>query len=335
MTPLLRVEGLHKRFKTAGYTVYAVNGVDLEIEPGEAVALVGESGCGKSTTARCILRLVEPTAGRVVFKDLDLTRLPPPAMRRHRRHLQMVFQDPSLSLNPQLTVRQALAEPLELHGLARGRDAVEKRLRELMALVRLEPQHLDRRPAQLSGGQKQRVGIARAIASNPELVLLDEPTSSLDMSVRIHIVELLRELQHELGMTYLFISHDLSTVRYLCQRVLVMYLGRIIESGPVDLIFDRPAHMYTRALLSAIPIPDPDVRRRRIILPGETPSLTHLMTGCPLQDRCTAVEDRCRRDAQPLVDIGGGQRVACWRALDASGLVPSSRVPLPDPAGAA
>lgn len=330
MQPLVKAENLNKRFKVPGGYVYAVNGVDFEIFPGEAVALVGESGSGKSTIARCIVRLYDLTSGRICFKDVDITHLPEGKFRPMRQALQMVFQDPNTSLNPRLTVREALAEPIQLHNLAKGRAETDKRLLELVSLVNLEPQHLDRRPGQLSGGQKQRVGIARAIASNPEIVLLDEPTSSLDMSVRIHIIELLHRLQQELGMTYLFISHDLSTVRFLCSRVLVMYLGRIVEAGPVAEIFDHPAHMYTKALLSAIPIPDPDVRRRRVILRGETPSLTAMLEGCPLQDRCDNAEDRCRHEGQDLVSVGNGHLVACWRSQQASHFVPSG--PTPEPA---
>ncbi len=330
MKPLIKVEGLNKRFKVPGGYVYAVNGVDFEIYPGEAVALVGESGSGKSTIARCIVRLQESTSGRIFFGDTEITHLPERRFRPMRKRLQMVFQDPSTSLNPRLTVRETLAEPLQIHKIVQGKLATEKRLLELAALVNLERQHLDRRSSQLSGGQKQRVGIARAIASNPDIVLLDEPTSSLDMSVRINIIELLRQLQRELGMTYLFISHDLSTVRYLCNRVIVTYLGRIVEAGPVAEIFENPAHMYTRALLSAIPIPDPDVKRRRIILRGETPSLTAMLEGCPLQDRCDNAEKRCQHEAQQLVSIGDGHFAACWRAQDRSRLVPSG--PTPEPA---
>jgi oligopeptide/dipeptide ABC transporter ATP-binding protein len=330
MPPLLKVENLNKRFQVPGGYVYAVNGVDFEIFPGEAVALVGESGSGKTTIARCIVRLYDSTSGRICFKDVDITHLPEGKFRQMRKDLQMVFQDPSTSLNPRLTVRQALAEPIQLHSPVKGRAETEKRLLELVSLVNLEPQHLDRHPGQLSGGQKQRVGIARAIASNPEIVLLDEPTSSLDMSVRIHIIELLHRLQQELGMTYLFISHDLSTVRFLCNRVLVMYLGRIVEAGPVVEIFDHPAHMYTKALLSAIPIPDPDVRRHRVILRGETPSLTAMLEGCPLQDRCDNAEDRCKHEGQDLVSVGNSHLVACWRSQQASHLVPSG--PTPEPA---
>ncbi len=298
-----------------GFTVHAVNGVSFDIHPGEAVGLVGESGCGKTTTARCILRLTEPTAGYVYFGGADLVQLSGREMRAQRRHLQMVFQDPNTSLNPRFTIRRTLAEPLQLHGLAYG-ESLEERLRETMIRVNLEPDHLNRYPHQLSGGQKQRVGIARAIITEPQFVALDEPTSSLDMSIRIHIISLLKRLQEELGMTYLFISHDLSTVRNLCRRVLVMYLGVIVETGPVEAIFSQPLHFYTRALLSAIPIPDPRVKRQRILLKGETPSLRALPRGCVLQDRCPDVHPACRKETPPLYDVGDGHRVACFAFRD-------------------
>lgn len=309
MNPLLRVDGLVKIFREGSLEIHAVDGVSFAISPGEAVGLVGESGCGKTTTVRCILRLTEPTSGHVYFDGTDLTRLSQGEMRAQRRHLQMVFQDPNTSLNPRFTVRRTLAEPLKLHGLANGQE-LEERLHTTMARVNLEPAHLDRYSHQLSGGQKQRVGIARAIITEPQFVALDEPTSSLDMSIRIHIIGLLKRLQEELGMTYLFISHDLSTVRHLCGRVMVMYLGRIVEIGPTEVIFSQPRHVYTQALLSAIPIPDPAVKKERIFLEGETPSPIGLKPGCPLQDRCPEVRNECRQE-QPFYDLGGGHLVAC------------------------
>jgi len=236
--------------------------------------------------------------------------LPAGKLRRLRRDFQMVFQDPSGSLNPRFSTRRTLAEPLILHGLAQKRESIETQLRAVIARVNLDAEHLDRYPHQLSGGQKQRVGIARALISDPKLVVLDEPTSSLDMSIRIYIIELLRRLQRDLGAAYLFISHDLSTVRYLCNRVLVMYLGRIVEMGPTEEVFARPGHVYTRALLSAIPIPDPTIKRERILLKGETPSLREIKPGCGLQDRCPFVADECLRPV-PFYDLGNGHRVAC------------------------
>jgi peptide/nickel transport system ATP-binding protein len=245
-------------FKEGRHTIHAVNGVTFDIYPGEAVGLVGESGCGKTTVARCILRLEKPTSGRIVINGRDITELSTGKVRRLRRHFQMVFQDPNASLNPRLTVSRALREPLKLHDLYQDED----QLREAIHRVNLELDHLNRYPHQLSGGQKQRVGIARAIMTHPGFVILDEPTSSLDMSLRIHIIALLRRLQEELNMTYMFISHDLSTVRHLCDRVLVMYLGQIVEMGRTEDVFNNPRHVYTQALLSAIPIPDPKVCSR-------------------------------------------------------------------------
>lgn len=312
MGPLLQVKELVKEFHEGGAVIRAVNDVSLEIYPGETVGLVGESGCGKTTTARCILRLTEPTAGHIYFDGADLTQFSSGEMRAQRRHLQMVFQDPNTSLNPRFTVRRTLAEPLQLHGLANGKR-LEEQLRETMVRVNLDPDYLDRYPHQLSGGQKQRVGVARAIITEPQFVALDEPTSSLDMSIRIHIIGLLKRLQEELGMTYLFISHDLSAVRNLCNRVLVMYLGRIVEAGSVGRIFDSPLHHYTQALLSAIPIPDPRVRRRRILLTGEPPSLLDLPQGCVFHERCPDAEPLCPRELPRLYDAGDGHLVACHR----------------------
>ena len=303
---LLRVENLHKHYREGPHTIFAVNGVSFEIAPGEAVGLVGESGCGKTTTARCILGLEKPTSGRVLFNEQDLAALSSSHVRALRRHLQIVFQDANEALNPRFTVRRTLHEPLYLHRLYQD----ETQLLEAAERVNLEREHLKRYPNQLSGGQKQRVGIARAIITHPQFVVLDEPTSSLDMSLRIHIIELLLRLQRELNMTYLFISHDLSMVRHLCSRVLVMYLGRIVEAGPTEEVFSRPTHVYTRALLSAIPIPDPGVRRERILLAGETPSPRSIPPGCALQERCPFVAEECLQPV-PYYDLGGGHLAAC------------------------
>jgi oligopeptide/dipeptide ABC transporter ATP-binding protein len=312
---ILRVEGLHKHYKLdRTTTVHAVNGVDFELFPQEAVGLVGESGCGKSTTARCIVRLEDITQGRILFQGQDIGALSMRQFRPMRRSIQMVFQDPTMSLNPRLTVRQTVREPLHVHKMASGRQEIDERVEEIMQMVNLELKFLDRNPRQLSGGQKQRVGIARALITNPQVVVLDEPTSSLDMSIRIHIIDLLRSLQEQMGITYLFISHDLSTVRYLCQRVLVMYLGQVVEMGPVDEIFDHPLHYYTQALLSAIPIPDPKARRERIILAGEPPSLTKVPRGCGFADRCEFATGSCQTGTESLQSVGNGHYVACRRA---------------------
>jgi oligopeptide transport system ATP-binding protein len=306
--PLLEVVDLEKRFRSHGQVVHAVNGVTFEIRRGETVALVGESGCGKSTTARCIVRLTDPSAGQIFYGGDEITSVSRRAFRPLRREIQMVFQDPGASLNPSMTIRQTLREPLRLHGLAQRGEA-EGRLQELMRLVQLEPGLLNRRPDQLSGGQKQRVGIARAIASNPSLVVLDEPTSSLDMSLRIALLELLEVLQQRLGMTYLFITHDFSTVRHVADRVVVMYLGKVVESGPMDEILDDPKHPYTQALIAAIPIPEPRTRPRAK-LKGETPSSLRPITGCPFQDRCPHVMEECREGEIPVIETGD-RKVAC------------------------
>ncbi len=314
--PLLEVVGLEKRFRSHGHVVHAVNGVSFEVRQGETVALVGESGCGKSTTARCVVRLTDPSGGRILYKGTDVTRLSQRAFRPLRREVQMVFQDPGASLNPSMTIRQTLREPLRLHRLV-DRDGVEERLRQLMRLVQLEPGLLNRRPDQLSGGQKQRVGIARAIASNPSFVVLDEPTSSLDMSLRVALLELLEDLQRRLGMTYLFITHDFSTVRHIADRVVVMYLGKVMESGPVDDLLDEPKHPYTQALIAAIPVPEPR-SRPRAKLQGETPSILRPIAGCPFQDRCPHVLDDCRVGEVPLLEVGA-RRVACLLYRDGVG----------------
>ncbi len=255
---LLEVQELRKEFHANRGVVRAVDGVSFDVAASETLALVGESGCGKSTTARCIVRLTDPTSGRVRFRGEDIGALSARAFRGHRRDIQMVFQDPHASLNPSMSIRQMLREPLVLHGV---NEATEPQLRELMEQVRLDPGLLGRRPHQLSGGQKQRVGIARAVATRPAFVVLDEPTSALDMSLRAALLGLLAELQRELGMAYLFITHDLSTVRQIADRMVVMHRGRVVETGAVDAVLDTPGEDYTRALISAIPVPDP--RRRR------------------------------------------------------------------------
>ncbi|NIM95330.1 MAG: ATP-binding cassette domain-containing protein [Anaerolineales bacterium] len=311
MEPILQVVDLYKYFREGAHTIHAVNGVSFDIYPGEAVGLVGESGCGKTTTARCILRLEEPTSGRIIFNGEDLTELSSSELRKRRRDFQMVFQDPSESLNPRYTVKRTLKEPLVLHGLFED----ESQLSDAIERVNLEQIHLGRFQDQLSGGQKQRVGVARAIMTNPQFVVLDEPTSSLDMSLRIHVIALLRRLQRDLNMTYMFISHDLSTIRHLCDRVLVMYLGRIVELGRTEDVFNNPRHVYTEALLSAIPIPDPSIERERILLEGETPSLREIQPGCGLQDRCPYVNEECRI-LVPYYDLGDDHLVACRLAKE-------------------
>lgn len=289
--------------------VRAVDGVSIRVAAGETLGLVGESGCGKSTLARCVLRLVEPTRGRVVLDDQDLTALPEEALRRRRRDIQMVFQDPTASLNPRLSVAATVEEPLALHTPLTG-AARRGRVDEVLEEVGLGAGLRDRYPHQLSGGQRQRVNIARAIATHPRLVVLDEPTSALDVSLRARVILLLAELKRRMGMTYLFISHDLSTVRYLCDRVAVMYLGVLVEEAPAAELFDHPAHPYTRALLSCIPVPDPDVAPVRLTLSGEVPSPVDIPTGCRLRGRCPLAQPVCAEPV-PVREIAPGHTVAC------------------------
>jgi len=289
--------------------VRAVDGVSLRVAAGETLGLVGESGCGKSTLARCVLRLVEPTRGRVLLDDENLTALPEEALRRRRRDIQMVFQDPTASLNPRLSVAATVEEPLALHMPLTG-AARRGRVDEVLEEVGLGAGLRDRYPHQLSGGQRQRVNIARAIATRPRLVVLDEPTSALDVSLRARVILLLAELKRRMGMTYLFISHDLSTVRYLCDRVAVMYLGVLVEEAPAAELFDHPAHPYTRALLSCIPVPDPDVAPVRLTLSGEVPSPIDIPTGCRLRGRCPLAQPVCAEPV-PVREIAPGHTVAC------------------------
>jgi oligopeptide/dipeptide ABC transporter ATP-binding protein len=289
--------------------VRAVDGVSLRVAAGETLGLVGESGCGKSTLARCVLRLIEPTRGRVLLDGEDLTALPEEALRRRRRDIQMVFQDPTASLNPRLSVAATVEEPLMLHTPLAG-PARRARADEVLDEVGLGAGLRDRYPHQLSGGQRQRVNIARAIATHPRLVVLDEPTSALDVSLRARVILLLAELKRRMGMTYLFISHDLSTVRYLCDRVAVMYLGVLVEEAPAAELFDHPAHPYTRALLSCIPVPDPDIAPARLTLSGEVPSPIDIPTGCRLRGRCPLAQPVCAEPV-PVREIAPGHTVAC------------------------
>ena len=325
--PLLEVRDLQKWFpirkglfsRVVGH-VRAVDGVSFDLAEGETLGLVGESGCGKTTTGRCLLRLIEPTAGTVRFAGRDVTKLPPGELRQLRREMQIVFQDPYSSLNPRLTIGSMLGEPLAIHGLARG-QAARDRVAELLTLVGMSPDHARRYPHEFSGGQRQRLGIARALAVSPKLLVLDEPVSALDVSIQAQIVNLLRDLQRELSLTYLFVAHDLSVVEHISTRVAVMYLGRIVELATRETLYRDPRHPYTRSLLSAVPVPDPDRRAQRIVLKGDVPSPANPPSGCRFHPRCPLTAElgqlaRCSADDPPLREIAPGHWVACHFAED-------------------
>jgi peptide/nickel transport system ATP-binding protein/oligopeptide transport system ATP-binding protein len=318
MSALLEVAGLAKHFPVrrgafglvSGH-VRAVDGVDFYLEQGETLAIVGESGCGKSTVGRLVLRLLEPTAGEVRFEGEDLLALSDEAMRARRQRMQVIFQDPYASLNPRMTVGAMLGEPLMLHGLAAGPDARRSRVAQLLELVGLRPDHARRYPHEFSGGQRQRLAIARALAVEPKLIVADEPVSALDVSIQAQVINLMRSLQQRFGMAYIFISHDLAVVKHIADRIAVMYLGKIVETATTEELFREPRHPYTRALLAAVPVPDPTVVRERALLEGDIPSAMNPPTGCRFHTRCRYVQDSCRRNAPALIDDGTGHATAC------------------------
>ena len=317
---LLEVRNLKKYYSVkSGFlnkdrrSVKAVDGINLSVKQGEILGIVGESGCGKSTLGRSILRLIEPTSGEVIFEGTNICGLKKEEMRLKRREMQIVFQDPGASLNPRLTVCEIIGEPLEVFHICEGKEK-EERIYKLMDLVGINRAYINRFPHEFSGGQRQRLGIARALAVNPKLIICDEPVSALDVSIRAQVLNLIKELKDKLNLTYIFISHDLSVVHHICDRVAVMYLGRVVEIADKKQIYENPVHPYTKALLSAIPMPDPEVKRERIILQGDVPNPADPPSGCHFHKRCPYAKKECSETVPPFVTVEPGHQVLCWLA---------------------
>lgn len=311
--PILEVRNLKKYFPTAAGLLYAVDNVSFQIDAGDTLGVVGESGCGKSTLGRVILRLLEPTDGEIIFKGKDITRYNKHELKTLRSEMQMIFQDPYSSLNPRMTVGQLIEMPLKLQNIYRSdqKDEMRKRVLELMDLVGLARRLINSYPHELDGGRRQRIGVARALALRPSLIVCDEPVSALDVSIQAQILNLMQDLQRDLGLTYIFITHDLSVVKHLSKNIVVMYLGQIVEKAPARLLFKNPIHPYTKALLSAIPIPDPDQPMNRVVLQGELSSPINVGPGCRFEKRCIYATDCCKKDTPKLEEVEPGHYVQC------------------------
>ncbi|MEA4849045.1 MAG: oligopeptide/dipeptide ABC transporter ATP-binding protein [Clostridiaceae bacterium] len=310
--PLLEVNHLKKHFKTSRGMLHAVDDVSFSIEEGRTLGLVGESGCGKSTCGRTILRLIEPTSGEVNFDGRDILTLSKKELRKYRKNMQIIFQDPFSSINPRKTVGQTIAQPLQLHRICGSKGEREERVKEIMDIVGLAPRLINAYPHELDGGRRQRIGIARALAMDPKFIVCDEPVSALDVSIQAQVLNLMKELQEERGLTYLFITHDLSVVNHFSDDIAVMYLGKLIEKAPSDELFTNPTHPYTKALLSAIPIPDVDNRRERILLKGEISSPINPKAACRFANRCIYAMERCHEEEPQLRDLGNNHMAACF-----------------------
>ncbi len=327
---LLEVKDLVKHFPVRGGVfsrirnyVRAVDGVSFDLEPSETLGLVGESGCGKSTTGRALLRLIEPTSGEVSFEGTDVCALDRESMRKLRREMQIIFQDPYASLNPRMTVGSIVGEPLTIHGIAKGKEKEEK-VASLLHRVGLRPEHIRRYPHEFSGGQRQRIGIARALALNPKLIIADEPVSALDVSIQAQVINLLEDLQKEFGIAFVLIAHDLAVVQHVSDRIAVMYLGKIVEMSSADRVVMEPKHPYTEALLSAVPIPDPTLRKKRMILTGDVPSPVNPPSGCRFHTRCPYKEERCVAEEPPMREISPGHFAACHFSEKLYGAAPKT-----------